>query len=628
VSGIVGIVNADQSPVDRERLAKMTGYMTFRGPDVQRIWAEGSVGFGHTLLRTTDESANETQPLTVDQRVWIVADARVDGRRELIRSLQDRGESVDLDTPDPNLILHAYQIWGINCLDHLIGDFAFAIWDSREQRLFCARDHFGVKPFFYAHLGKEFVFSNTLNCVRLHPSVSEKLNDLAIADFLLFGYNQEIDTSAFADIQRLPAAHRLIWTPENFKVERYWTLPTDGYIRYKRDEEYVEQFLDLMRVSVGDRLRTNKVAVYMSGGLDSTSAVAIAKELLSQTYPSYDLRAYTTVFDRLLPDEERYYSGLVAEHLDIPIHYQVADDLELCKGGEDIEGCAPEPTLIPLVKSNKEYYQAMTSHSRVTLSGEGGDGVFHSEGSYYYGVSMIRKGKIGTLILEIWKYWQSHKHIPQPGIRARLKEALGISSWTPSYPAWLNPSLEKQLNLKARWKNVYHQGKLKPIVSFRPEAYAMLVEPFGSYLFESYDSSVTGFPTEVRYPYFDLRLIEFLFSIPVISWILFKEILRVSMVGKLPEPVRCRPKAPAMGNSIKLRLQQLEDKWVDEFDETPRLSNYVNKAVIPRLCGMTAQNGEALIDLRPISLNYWLHQLSSIKIDSKSTQEARYVLGK
>lgn len=623
MSGIVGIVNADNAPVDRELLARMTGYMTFRGPDVQRIWAEGSVGFGHTLLRTTDESANEYQPLTVDQRVWIVADARVDGRPQLIRSLQDRGEPVDLNTPDPNLILHAYQVWGIDCLDHLIGDFAFAIWDSREKRLFCARDHFGVKPFFYAHLGKEFVFSNTLNCVRLYPSVSDQLNDLAIADFLLFGYNQEVDTSAFADIQRLPAAHRLIWTPENFKVERYWTLPTDGYIRYKRDEEYVEQFLDLMRLAVGDRLRTDKVAVYMSGGLDSTSVTAIAKELLTQTYPSYDLRAYTTVFDRLLPDEERYYSGLVAEHLDIPIHYQVADNLELCTGWEDIEGCTPEPHLISLTRKDTEYDKQMLSHSRIALSGEGGDAVFHAQGAYYYALHLLKSGQIGTLIAEWVKYWKDYGNFPQPGIRARIKEWLGFPSWQPSYPKWLNPDLEEHLNLKTRWKSCYQQ-KCKLIHSVRPEAYQSLAGSSWAYLFEGYNVGSTGLLIEVRYPYFDLRLVQFLLSIPVVPWILFKRLLRVGMKERLPKIVSCRPKSPAVNDSINQRLQQSQMRWVEEFDPISKLSLYINCNVIPHLCGISAGKSEAWIDLRPVSLNHWLQHLSLANLKSK--QEAYYAV--
>ena len=113
---------------------------------------------------------------------------------------------------DVELILRAYHAWGENCVEHLLGDFAFGIWDSARQHLFCARDHMGVKPFYYAHIGQLVVFSNTLDCVRLHPAVSDKLNDLAIADFLILEVNQDPATTSFADIQRLAPAHRATWS--------------------------------------------------------------------------------------------------------------------------------------------------------------------------------------------------------------------------------------------------------------------------------------------------------------------------------------------------------------------------------------------------------------------------------
>ena len=129
-------------------------------------------------------------------RVWIVADARIDGRPELRSALADAGWAPDADVPDAELVVRAYLAWGPDCVHHLMGDFAFAIWDAPAQRLFCARDHLGGKPFFYARIGAGVIVSNTLNCLRRHPGVSRELNDQAIADFLLFGHNAEPDTTA------------------------------------------------------------------------------------------------------------------------------------------------------------------------------------------------------------------------------------------------------------------------------------------------------------------------------------------------------------------------------------------------------------------------------------------------
>src|SRR2546425_1936863 len=308
MSGIVGIVDFAGAPVDPSLLRKMTEFMAYRGPDAQEVRAQGPVGLGHAVLRTTSNPAPERQPCTLDGRVWITADARVDNRQELVRRLVACGRVEPGAAGDARLILHAYHVWGEDCVEHLLGDFAFAVWDGRERRLFCARDHFGVKLFYYAHLGNCVVFSNTLECVRLHPAVSDGLNERAIGDFLLFGANQEPATTTFADIQRLPPAHTLSCVEGALRVRRYWTLSIGRENRYARAGEHVERFGELLRKAVADRLRTERIGVLMSGGLDSTTVAATARELLSKEAGPFDLRAYTAVYETLIPDQERRYS--------------------------------------------------------------------------------------------------------------------------------------------------------------------------------------------------------------------------------------------------------------------------------------------------------------------------------
>ena len=255
MSGIAGIWNLNGAPVDRGLLEFMTRYLAFRGPDAQESWTAGPVGFGHTLLRTTFESEQEKQPASLNGQIWITADARIDARADLAAKLRDQGEPCRPADPDCELILRAYRAWGEACVEHLLGDFAFAIWDARTQRLFCARDHFGVKPFFYVRVGDHFIFSNTLNCVRIHPAVSEELNERAIADYLLFDGNAESDTTSFREIFRLPAAHSLSVQNGSLNVRRYWTLPVDSPVTYRHANEYVEKFLELLETAVSDRLR-------------------------------------------------------------------------------------------------------------------------------------------------------------------------------------------------------------------------------------------------------------------------------------------------------------------------------------------------------------------------------------
>jgi len=167
----------------------------------------------------------------------ITAGARLDGRSELINKLALKQSATDAD-----LILHAYEAWGEDCVKHVIGDFAFAIHDSKSRRLFCARDHFGVKPFYYAHLANDFIFSTNLNELRQDPRVSDTLNEIAIGDYLLFGVNQDLSTTTFKDIQRLPPGHSLTVADGSIKIHRYWTPSPQNEVRFHNPSDYVERF--------------------------------------------------------------------------------------------------------------------------------------------------------------------------------------------------------------------------------------------------------------------------------------------------------------------------------------------------------------------------------------------------
>src|SRR5262249_571018 len=151
------------------------------------------------------------------------------------------------------------------------------------------------------------VISNTLNCIRLHPAISSELNDQAIGDFLIWESNGSPETTFFADIQRLPAAHALSWLDGNLRTRRYWTPPIQDEIRYRREGDYIEHFVELLDAAVSDRLRADRVGAFMSGGMDSTTVAAIANKILSKKTPRCDLHAFTIVCDRLIPDQERYY---------------------------------------------------------------------------------------------------------------------------------------------------------------------------------------------------------------------------------------------------------------------------------------------------------------------------------
>jgi asparagine synthase (glutamine-hydrolysing) len=609
VSGIVGLWNLDGAPVDRQLFAGMMAFLAFRGPDAQTTWVDGSIGLGHTLLRTTWESEREQQPCSLDGNVWITADARIDDRATLIAKLARKGRTATLNAPDAELILHAHHAWGERCVEQLLGDFAFAIWDGRQQRLFCARDHFGIKGLFYAQLGNCFVISNTLYCIHQHPAASTTLNDLAIADFLLFGENKDVSTTAYAGVRRLAPAHCLSCSAAGFRTERYWTLPIDRVIRHRRATDYAEELKERLTCAVADRLRSPCVGIHMSGGLDSTSVAAVAQRLVPSTAGPRELRAFTVVFDRLIPDEERSYAGLAAQGLGIPIHYFPADDYGLYEGWDRHELDTPEPSDGPSLLLHRDWLRRIAAHGRVALTGHGCDPALM--GSPAYAAALVRTGHWAQLAADLG-HALACGSLPKVGFRARLRRWRTRRQPPPTLPPWINPRLAKRLDLAERWSRF--QAQERSVHPRRPESWRALTAPFWPGFFELYDAGVTGVPGEHWHPFFDLRVMGYLLAIPAIPWCDNKAILRLAMRGLLPEAIRGRPKTPLGDDPYRALLQREESAWVDRFEAAPDLHAFVVRERIPPL--FREGNSDAIWNnLRPLSLNYWLQRRKDARLN-------------
>ena len=505
--------------------------------------------------------------------------------------------------PMRELILHSYLIWGEDCVKHLLGDFAFAIWDGGRRRLFCARDHFGIKPFYYAQIGNCLVFGNTLNCLRLHPQVSDQLNDLAIADFLLFDFNQDPATTTFVDIKRLPPAHFLTWQDNALKVKRYWTLPQEGPLRYPRQQDYVEHFKELLGQAVADRLRCRRVGVFMSGGLDSSTVAAMAKNILQAQPAPFDLRAYTDVYDRLLPDRERYYSGLVAADLAIPIQYHVADDYKLYERADQPELHWPEPYHFPRLAWLVDMISRVRGHSRVVLTGQGGDPILYPSKSYSYG--LLKRLRLGQMIREMGRCVVIFRRLPPVGFWTVAKRLLLGESPSFSYPPWLNQAFAARLDLPHRWSKLLQPAKTPH--PLREEASEIFLDPYWSHIFENqYDPGAIGLPVEFRHPLFDVRVVSYALALPPMPWCVDKVLLREAGRGLLPEVIRCRPKAPLAANPESVLVRQPGAEWLDTLEPASELAaHFVDFAAIPPVAG----EHDVLrlwMNLRPRSLNYWL----------------------
>ena len=284
----------------------------------------------------------------------------------------------------------------------------------------------------------------------------------------------------------------MTWSEEAPRLRRYWTLPIDRPIRYKRSADYVEHFREVLNTAVYDRLRSGHIAVSMSGGLDSVAVAATATELLSQRTEPSDLRAHTLVYDRLLPDDqERYYAGLAARALGIPIDYRVLDDYRLYERWGQAELQRPEPASDPLLAIFVDLLKAAASHSRVMLDGDGGDPVLWQS----LVVDLVGTVPLRQLIVDMGEHVLLWHRVPPLGVRSRLmamlKSRMGGHTWRPPYPQWLSREFEERFGLYARWERHYAEQENpqhRRVHPTRDAAYQQFLSPIWSRLFENQDT--------------------------------------------------------------------------------------------------------------------------------------------
>ena len=600
MSGIAGHLCAG-GPASADLVRSMVDGMAARGPDAGGVHAEGSVALGCALLRSTRESADEVQPASLDGRTWAVGDLRIDDRARLVEELKAAGRPTSTAAPDLELVLHAWATWGERCVERLLGDFVFAVWDSGGRRLFAARDQWGIKPLFYFHRpGRELAFASDLDALRLHPEVSDQLDDRAIADYLLFGHTLDLDVTAFADARRLPPAHWLSWSEGRLEVRRYWELPVEEPLRLRREEEYVERLSGLLEVAVEDRLRTDRVGVRMSGGLDSTAIAAVAQERLCVTGRPFELRAYTTVFDWLIPDDEADYARPAAERLGIPQHFHIEDEYPPLEGGRMPPTPTPEPEETLMSGSEEALLQDVAERRiRVLLCGIGGDETMKVPRSYILWI--LRHRAFGRLIADVSLHLARHRRLPGLGIRTALRDRRETEAGWP-FPEWIDPGLAERLDLRERWRRARRRPRVHPV---HPESYYALTSPLFSTTLEAFDPGRRGYPAEHRFPFLDLRLVRFLLRVPVRYGWGQKRLLREAMRGRLPEIVRRRPKSPLAGDQLSAWTRQADPGWSRVEGRSELLSWYVRDGHIPPL----ACRGDFLIlwsDFRVLALNRWL----------------------
>src|SRR5579872_6431713 len=300
MSGMCGVYRRNGAPATGDCVSRMLANLRHRGPDAHAAWHNNSIEFGHVMLYVTPESLSEVLPL-VRENCAITCDARIDNRRELMQMLASDLDSVQ--PADSELILAAYRQWGQSCVDRLLGDFAFAIWDGARQELFCASDPMGVKSLYYHLTSQAYFFASEVKALVSLPEVPRRLNELRVAEYLVTLFEDRSGTF-YEGILRLPGGHVMVVGREKASVRQYWQLDYTRELRLGSDQEYVEGFLDVFTEAVRCRTRSAfPVGSALSGGLDSSSVACVARNL--RPAGARPLDTFSLIFPGLPKEDQR-----------------------------------------------------------------------------------------------------------------------------------------------------------------------------------------------------------------------------------------------------------------------------------------------------------------------------------
>jgi len=378
--GISGLVNCG----DRETLARMTHVQAHRGPDDSGLWErkfpDGSyIGLGSRRLAILDLSPGGHMPMcNEDRSVWITYNGEIYNFADLRRELENKGHRFVSHT-DTEVILHLYEQEGADCVQRLNGMFAFAICDLRGRSpvLFIARDHFGVKPFYYFHDGKRFAFASEIKSLLQVPEIEAELDSESLHQYLTFLWVPDPSTM-FRRIQKLPAGHYATLCNGELKLTQYWDLTfppaTQTYVR--SEEDLANEVRARFRQSVEAQMVSDvPIGAFLSAGLDSSSIVAMMSRATSQP-----VRTYTITFpekyrvgETTLDDPEvatRLARQLGCKNQRIVVEPNVTDLLP--KLVWHMDEPTADPAIIPAYLVCREARRQAT----VLLSGVGGDELF------------------------------------------------------------------------------------------------------------------------------------------------------------------------------------------------------------------------------------------------------------
>jgi len=578
-----------------------------RGPDGLKLWCDGPIGLGHAALDPAG-SGRVVEPLIVDGgRLAITGDLRIDNRRDLAADLGPQPESAS----DAGIVLEAYRRWGIDVAEHLVGAFAFVIWDARDRRVVCVRDHLGQKPLTYHLSEKLLVCASEAEAVPCHPEVQRRISEARIADFLVSELEGVDHTSTFLEgVVRLPPAHVLVVEADRHRLHRYWEPDVETELRLGSDEAYAEAFVEVFRQAVGSCLQDiSSPGLTLSGGIDS-GAVAAAAGSLAEAGEAEPIRTFSAIDEAGDPSIESSCIRSMIDRLGVESFAITPDDiggispadrLAFLECGEPFDGSMVVPRML--------YSTAAEAGCRAVLDGVDGDVVASISVPM---ADLVRQGRALRAWREAAAFRRRHPGAPSPW----RELAAGLAkAWLPNglrrfvrelrhrrrpveaviRGSLIDRAFAHRIHLEERLEQLRSHNRPDPADDHRRAHARAVAHPYVAAALERYDRVAARCGIEVRHPFFDLRLVKLCLALP---WDLkvrggrTKVVLRSAFGDQVSNEVRRRnDDANVMWPMVSRIIAEERNNLHSTVDGgIGTLGPYVDRAVLARDRGVATGN--------------------------------------
>jgi asparagine synthase (glutamine-hydrolysing) len=623
MGGIVGYWRcADRKPIGDD-IEEMVSQIEHRGPDGRGDFSFDQSALGQLRLESGKSRERAAEPYCKDS-LAAVADARLDNRDELCRRL---GVPSSGGVTDVELIARAYQEWGVGCPDELLGAFAFAVFDRANERLFCARDHMGVKPLYWWHDDGLVVFGSEIKAILAHRSVPNELFEPRLGTYLAGTYH-DIEWTFFEGVARLPAGNRLVVDENGARTSSYWDLDSHRELQLGSDQAYADRFRELFIDAVERRTRdVNPVGSTLSGGLDS-SAVACTADHLNET--GKPIHTFSQVFDEVSECDEREYIETVLDHGHFESHYLPGDRDGPLTHIDELATAVDAPVFAANLFLHRNIYRAVADEGIAVLL-DGFDGDTTVSHGYTYLTELARSGSFLRLYQQTRAAATIH-HFEDRSVRELLWRYVAA-------PLAPDPLREVWRKLRGRDDPVKREspvidvsfvegtgvadllsGETKPFDppnTVRQAHYNQLRRPLLQVTLEISDKVAAMHGVEPRYPFFDKRLVEFCLSLPPTQKFggnQTRVVMRRGLEGIYPDPIANRTDKTSLAPNFERGLFERDRDLLERLCENvpveleAAVDEETLNETLERVRNGEPESGDAIALWRIGTLSHWGQQ--------------------